>query len=37
MNSEEAKTKLKCGIIMPIAPTPDYPKEHWKEVLNILV
>lgn len=40
MNSEEAqqnKIKLKCGIIMPIASTPDYPKEHWKEVLNILV
>jgi len=29
--------KKKCGIIMPIATTTDYPKEHWKEVLNILV
>lgn len=29
--------KKKCGIIMPIASHPDYPKEHWKEVLNILV
>ena len=29
--------KKKCGIIMPIAQTTDYPKDHWKEVLNILV
>lgn len=37
-NKEKKETvKKKCGIIMPIAPTPDYPKEHWKEVLNILV
>lgn len=26
----------KCGIIMPISPHPDYPKDHWNEVLNIL-
>lgn len=26
----------KCGIIMPIAPHPEYSKEHWKEVLSIL-
>jgi len=31
------KEKKKCGIIMPIASNTDYPKEHWKEVLNILV
>ena len=40
MTSKEKNTeniKKKCGIIMPIAPTTDYPKEHWKEVLNILV
>jgi hypothetical protein len=30
------ETKM-CGIIMPIASNPDYPKEHWKEVLLILV
>lgn len=36
-NIENTKTvKKKCGIIMPIAPTSEYPKEHWKEVLNIL-
>lgn len=35
--SEEIKQKKKCGIIMPISPHPDYSKEHWKEVLNILV
>ncbi|SMG30850.1 hypothetical protein SAMN05661096_02014 [Marivirga sericea] len=29
-------TKLKCGIIMPIAESSDYPKEHWKDVLTIL-
>ncbi|MDY3549004.1 RNA helicase [Riemerella anatipestifer] len=29
--------KKKCGIIMPISSHPDYPKDHWKEVLNILV
>ena len=25
-----------CGIIMPISPQTDYPKEHWKDVLDIL-
>jgi len=43
---EEKKTTLKkkkvietkkCGIIMPIASNPDYPEEHWKEVLLILI
>lgn len=29
--------KRKCGIIMPIASNSEYPKEHWKEVLNILI
>ena len=28
--------KKKCGIIMPIATNPDYPNDHWKEVLLIL-
>lgn len=28
--------KKKCGIIMPISSHPDYPKDHWNEVLNIL-
>lgn len=30
------KEKKTCGIIMPIAPHPDYPTEHWKDVLGIL-
>lgn len=34
--SETEKTKMTCGIIMPIAPHPDYPSDHWKDVLNIL-
>ncbi|MBR9847603.1 MAG: RNA helicase [Algicola sp.] len=29
--------KKKCGIIMPIASNSDYPKDHWNEVLSILV
>lgn len=33
---EKVIVKKKCGIIMPIAPNPDYPTEHWKEVLLIL-
>ena len=33
---EIPKKKMKCGIIMPIAPHPDYPTEHWKDVLGIL-
>lgn len=32
---EEVKDK-KCGIIMPISPTPDYGHEHWKDVLSII-
>ncbi|AZQ44275.1 RNA helicase [Nonlabens ponticola] len=31
------KQQKKCGIIMPIASHPEYSKEHWKEVLSILV
>ena len=31
------ETKKKCGIIMPIAPHEDYPHDHWKEVLVILI
>lgn len=34
--SIELKSKATCGIIMPIAPHADYPKEHWKDVYNIL-
>ncbi|WP_210150936.1 hypothetical protein [Chryseobacterium scophthalmum] len=34
--TEKPIAKKKCGIIMPIAPHPDYPKDHWKEVLKIL-
>ncbi|RBN49812.1 RNA helicase [Flavobacterium psychrolimnae] len=33
---EKIAVKKKCGIIMPIASNPDYPNEHWKEVLLIL-
>ncbi|WP_288636814.1 MULTISPECIES: hypothetical protein [Sphingobacterium] len=43
-NTEEKPTRtvkteektLKCGIIMPIAPHPDYPQSHWVDVRNIL-
>ncbi len=30
-------TNKTCGIIMPITPHPDYPSDHWKDVLNILI
>ena len=30
------ETKKTCGIIMPISPHPDYPADHWKDVLTIL-
>lgn len=34
---EELKNEKKtCGIIMPIAPHPEYPADHWKDVLTIL-
>lgn len=33
---KEETQKKTCGIIMPIAPHPDYPPDHWKDVLNIL-
>lgn len=29
--------KLKCGIIMPIAPIGDYSSEHWQEVKRIII
>lgn len=41
--SDKAKTNgqqnkaMKCGIIMPIAQHGDYPQDHWKDVLNILI
>ena len=28
--------KKKCGIIMPISSHPEYPIDHWKDVLHIL-
>lgn len=34
---EVKQPQKKCGIIMPIATHSDYSKEHWKEVLSILV
>jgi hypothetical protein len=37
MENKKQKAKKKCGIIMPIAQHQDYSKEHWKEVLLILV
>lgn len=36
-NLELEENEKKCGIIMPIASHPDYPKDHWKEVLLILI
>lgn len=36
-DKKEEKIVKKCGIIMPIAGNTDYPKDHWKEVLSILV
>ncbi|WP_298529638.1 RNA helicase [uncultured Christiangramia sp.] len=36
-NPKQENSLKKCGIIMPIAAHPDYPKEHWKEVLLILL
>lgn len=35
-NNKPNDVKMTCGIIMPIAPHPDYPQDHWKDVLNIL-
>lgn len=35
-NGQQSKT-MKCGIIMPIAQHSDYPQDHWKDVLNILI
>jgi hypothetical protein len=34
-SSQNSKNK-KCGIIMPIAAHPDYPNDHWADVLEIL-
>ncbi|MDM1396062.1 hypothetical protein HX049_02560 [Myroides odoratimimus] len=33
---EQETSKKMCGIIMPIADHPDYPKGHWVEVLSIV-
>lgn len=33
---QDDSTKNVCGIIMPIADTPTYPKGHWTDVYNIL-
>lgn len=37
--AEKSSTeKLKrCGIVMPISPNPEYPHDHWKDVLNIII
>jgi len=35
-NGQVNKSK-KCGIIMPIATSTDYPADHWKDVLSILM
>lgn len=35
-NGQQNKA-MKCGIIMPIAQHSDYPQDHWKDVLNILI
>lgn len=32
----EKSEKLKCGIVMPIAAHPDYPPNHWSDVLEII-
>jgi hypothetical protein len=34
---KQGEQKKKCGIIMPIASNDDYPNDHWKDVLQILV
>ena len=36
-SNEQIKRNKKCGIIMPIATSTDYPSEHWKDVLSILM
>lgn len=35
-NSQDLTKKI-CGIIMPISPHADYPPDHWKDVLNIII
>lgn len=35
--NEVTSKSMKCGIIMPIAQHNDYPQDHWKDVLNILI
>src|SRR5215217_3886064 len=32
----EHAERMVCGIVMPIAGKPEYPAEHWKDVLSIL-
>lgn len=34
--SQENVKKLRCGIVMPIAKHPDYPSNHWNDVLDII-
>lgn len=36
-NEELKNSSMKCGIIMPIAETEGYNRDHWKDVLTILV
>jgi hypothetical protein len=36
-NEESKESRMKCGIIMPIAETEGYNRDHWKDVLSILV
>ncbi len=37
IEKQESETKkMTCGIIMPISPHPDYPQDHWNDVLTIL-
>lgn len=35
--TKEIGKKLQCGIVMPISSHSDYPKDHWNDVLNILI
>ena len=34
--NEKAKD-MRCGIVVPISPHPDYANDHWKDVLNIII
>lgn len=35
-NPQEKEAQLRCGIVMPIAHHPDYPLNHWNDVLAII-